>query len=313
MERWAVLSGVALGRIAFGLQFQSVASAAPELTARFGLDFAGLGTLVGLYMAAGIVLSLPCGLLGRWIGERVVVGGGLAAMAVGSGIAALSSDLSGIGWGRLIAGAGAVALVVMQGKVVADRFTGRVFMPAVGLVMGAFPVGVGLAGALAPALRWNGLAWAGVVPAALGCIIFTRYTRSSGPPGRFRFTFPSRRECALVLVAGLVWTFYNGGYYAYLAYLPSWMAVRGHPAALSAAVMMAATWFNLPAMIGGGAWAARSGTPLVFSLGTLFAVIGLTGPVLADWPIIWGILLGTIGAMQTGNEAGQVIAACLRR
>ena len=300
MRRWGVLAGVALGRVAFGLQFQAVASAAPELGARFGLDYAGLGALVGLYMAAGVVLSLPCGLLGRWLGERWVVGGGLAAMAAGSAFTAASGTIGGIGWGRALAGAGAVALVVMQGKVVADRFHGRLFMPAMGLVMGAFPVGVGLAGVLAPAVGWTGLAWAGVVPAAAGCAVFTACAERGQAPGRFRFSLPGPRECALVLVAGLVWTFYNGGYYAYLAYLPSWMAVRGHPAALSAAVMMAATWLNLPAMVAGGAWAARSGTKLVFTLGTCCAVVGLAGPSVADWPIFWGLVLGTVGSMHAG-------------
>ena len=295
-----MLAAVALGRVAFGLQFQSVASAGPELTQRFGLDYAGLGTVVGLYMAAGVVLSLPCGILGRWLGERRVVGIGLGAMAAGAVITAVAPGLAGIGWGRALAGAGAVSLIVMQGKVVADRFSGGAFMPAMGLVVGAFPVGVGLAGALAPSVGWAGLAWTGAVPAVLACALMVLCAERAGPAGRFRMAWPNRRECTLVLVAGLVWTCYNGGYYAYLAYLPSWMVVRGHPAALSGAVMIAATWLNLPAMLGGGAWAARSGTGLVFTIGAVCAVAGLAGPAFADWPILWGLLLGTVGAMHAG-------------
>ena len=40
---WVILGAIALARIGFGYQFQTVASLGPELIRRFGLDYAALG------------------------------------------------------------------------------------------------------------------------------------------------------------------------------------------------------------------------------------------------------------------------------
>ena len=62
--RWALVAAIALARVGFGYQFQALASLAPELVDRFGLGYAALGGLIGLYMAPGILVALPGGLLG---------------------------------------------------------------------------------------------------------------------------------------------------------------------------------------------------------------------------------------------------------
>ena len=156
-ERWAVMAALALARLAFGYQFQTPASMGPELMARFGLDYAGLGTLIGAYMAPGVLVALPGGLLGRRFGERLVVGGGLALMAAGGMACALAPTPVLLGVFRAVSGIGAVCLIVMQGAMVSARFEGRGFMTAMGLLIGAFPVGVGVAGlTAAPLLAWGG-------------------------------------------------------------------------------------------------------------------------------------------------------------
>ena len=57
MKDWGFVAAIALARVAFGFQFQTIASMGPELAARFHLEFAALGTLIGLYMLPGIVVS----------------------------------------------------------------------------------------------------------------------------------------------------------------------------------------------------------------------------------------------------------------
>ena len=39
------------------------------------------------------------------------------------------------------------------------------------------------------------------------------------------------------MVAGLIWTAYNAGYYGFLSYLPLLLAERQHPASLTALAM----------------------------------------------------------------------------
>ncbi len=305
-RKWVFVAAVALGRVAFGYQFQAMASLGPELRAVFGLDYAALGSLIGVYMAPGILLALPGGLLGRHYGERPVVGAGLALMAIGSLMSAVAAGPQGIGAGRVLSGAGAVMLVVMQGKMVSDRFEGRQFFTVMGLLVGGFPVGVGLVGlSLGPLIQafgWPGMFAAGAGIAAVALLLFWPASLRLPPilAARSGWTLPSRRESLLVMVAGLVWTAYNAGYYGFLSYLPSVLAIRQHPAALTALVLTLATWTNLPAMVIGGSLAGRFGTTPVFLVGTVAGVVAVAGLAFADWPLAWAVLFGTVASMQAG-------------
>ncbi|GAC1336674.1 MAG: hypothetical protein NVSMB18_00250 [Acetobacteraceae bacterium] len=305
LNRWGFVVALTLARVAFGYQFQSLASVGPELIEQFRLDYAGLGGLIGLYMLPGIVVALPGGLLGRRYGERLVVGLGLALMAVGGAVAAQASGAVGLGLGRVLSGAGAVTLIVMQGMMVSERFTGRSFMPVMSLLVGAFPVGAGLAGlshgAVVRTLGWPGMFLVGAVLAGVAAALFWLTcglgTRRAG--GRL-WVYPSRRECALVVVAGLIWTAYNAGYYGFLSYVPALLAKRGHAPGLTAAVMLVATWSNFPSVILGGWLAVRVGNWPVFLFGTLVGVVSVAGPAVLDWPVAWGVLFGIGGSLQAG-------------
>ncbi|MGI4952661.1 MAG: MFS transporter, partial [Janthinobacterium lividum] len=272
-RRWGLVAAVSLSRVAFGYQFQSLASLGPELLQRFGLGYAELGGLIGLYMAPGVLVALPGGLLGRRYGERLVVGGGLALMTLGAAACAGAGGPSGIGAGRAVAGAGAVMLVVMQGKMIGDRFPGRSFLPVMGLVVGAFPVGVGLVelthGPVVRALGWPGMFVVGAGIAAVSLVLFLVSSERAHPGAGAAWALPSPRECGLVAVAGVVWAAYNAGYYGFLSYMPSVLASRGHPPGMLALVLTLATWLNLPAMVLGGALAARFGNRPVFLAGTV--------------------------------------------
>ena len=59
-KRWLVLAVLAFARIAMGFQFQAVASVSPFLVEEFGIDYASIGTLIGLYLLPGVVLAICC-------------------------------------------------------------------------------------------------------------------------------------------------------------------------------------------------------------------------------------------------------------
>ena len=306
---WGVLLAIVCARFAFGYQLQTVASLGPDLAARFHLDFAALGTLVGLYMLPGIVAALSFGFLAQRIGDRAVLAGGMALMTVGSAAAALAGGPAGIGAARVLGGAGAVGLMVMQGKVLADRYQGRGFLLSLGLMLGAFPIGIGVGqlthARLAAAFGWPAAFLAGALPSAIGCALLLGFWRGGGVAhGIRRIGWPSREECVLVVLAGLIWTFYNAGFNAFLTYTPSLLALRGEPAWVTDAVMNVTTWGNLPAILFGGALAARFGPGRVFTMGMLVAVVSVAAIGLSHWPLLWGAIYGTIGAVQAGVIVG---------
>ncbi len=302
LERWGLVAALALARAAFGFQFQSAATLGPELTQAFGLDYASLGTLIGLYLAPGIFVALPGGLLGRRFGERYVLGGGLLLMTVGAFVSAAAPGPVLIGVGRAVAGAGAVMLVVLQGKLASDRFQGARFTLVMSLLVGAFPVGVGLCGLLHASLArlwgWHSVLAAGGAISGVALLLFAASFRA-GPPRAASWSLPNSRESASSAIAGLSWTAYNAGYYGFLSYLPLLMATEGHKPSLSAIVLTFATWLNLPTMVIGGALAGRHARA-VLVVGTIAMGIAVAGPALADVPILWGLVFGTLAALHPG-------------
>ena len=251
-------------------------------------------------------IAVPLGLLGRRFGDRVVLGCGLLLMTAGACLSAWSDGPAGIAVGRTAAGAGAVAMIVLQGKIIADWFSGPRFMIGISVSVSAFAVGMGLAGLVLPpvqqAFGLRGAFLTGAVPAGVALVLFLASYRAPphAPAVPRRFSLPSRRECLLLVVAGLAWTAYTSGYSAFLSYLPASLASRGYGVALIGVVMTVATWGNVPAILFGGGLAARFGGFRIFLTGTLCLAIGMVGGALAGWPLAWAVVLGVLGAIHPG-------------
>jgi predicted MFS family arabinose efflux permease len=307
-RHWGTLWAMALARIAFGYQIQTVASLGPDLRAAFGIEFATLGTLMGLMQLPGVVAAIPSGFLARRFGDRDVIAWGMVAMVIGSLISAMAGGPVGIGVGRVIAGFGAVALTVLQPKAVADRFTGASFNIAMGVLVGAFPIGIGLGqlthSRLSALYGWPAAFVAGAVVAGAALVVLMLTWRDVAGLLSRAMNWPSRREMLLVFIAGMIWTSFNAGYFNFLGYLPSVIRDRGHPSWVADVAIGVATWGNLPMMLLGGAVAARLGAVPVFIAGTIMEVIAVSGLAWTDWPLLWGVVFGTFGAMHAGIIVG---------
>src|SRR5258708_30636633 len=107
-KRWAMLALLFAARAGLGFQFQTLGSVADPLAARLHLSFAQIGTLIGLFMVPGLVLSIPAGFAGRHASDRVLVALGLAGLALGGALAAIADGFGVLALGRLLSGAGFV-------------------------------------------------------------------------------------------------------------------------------------------------------------------------------------------------------------
>ena len=305
---WGTLGAMVLARITFGYQIQTVASLGPLLHDAFGIDFALLGTLMGLMQLPGIVAAIPSGFLARRFGDRDTIAGGMVLMVAGSLVSAMAAGPFGIGLGRVIAGFGAVALTVLQPKAVADRFVGGHFNLAMGILVGAFPIGIGLGqltqGRLSQAFGWPAAFVAGAVLAAIATAVLLATWRNVAGGTSRSMRWPSRHECVLLVLAGLIWTAFNAGYFNFLGYLPSVIAARGHPGWVADVSVFMASWGNLPTMMLGGAIAARLGVRPVFITGAVLEVVAVGGMGLTDWPLLWSVLFGTFATMHAGIIVG---------
>jgi cyanate permease len=197
-------------------------------------------------------------------------------------------------------------MIVLQGKIIADWFTGPRYMIGISVSVCAFPIGMGLAQLILPPVLDNaGLPVAlltDAVPAGLALLLFLASHRD--PPHEVRtprqFSLPSRHECLLLVVAGSIWTVYTSGFGAFASYLPASLSLRGYGPAITGLVMTVATWGNVPGTLAGGGLAARFGGFNIFLIGTLALSIGMAGSALTGWPVAWALLLGVGGSIQPG-------------
>ncbi len=301
-----ILAAIVLARLGWGYQFQTVGSLGPILIPLFHLNYTTFGKLIGAFLLVGTFAALPLGMAGGRFGDRLILAGGLALMVAGAGVSALGGGPDGIALGRTICGIGAVGMVVIQGKVIADWFQGRHFMLAISASVAAYPVGIGIAQltqpALAGAFGWPAAFLAGGAIQAAALVMFlASFQAQPRPPTPPRLlVLPSPRECLLAAIAGVAWASYTAGYTGFLSYAPSLMALRGNSMAMIGIVIAIATWGTLLPTLFGAGLADRYGASRVILVGTMALVIGVAGSALTDAPIPWAIALGVIGQVQPG-------------
>jgi len=147
---WRILALLFLARVGASFQFQTMGSVGTELSGAFGLDNAEIGLMIGLFMAPGLLLALPAGFSGRFVSDRMLVGRGLAALALGGARSALATAPVGIGAGRVLSGAGFVIAGLYFTKMVADWFEGREIATAMSVLVMSWPFLLSLASSKTP-------------------------------------------------------------------------------------------------------------------------------------------------------------------
>ncbi|MEP1354496.1 MAG: MFS transporter [Tateyamaria sp.] len=306
--RWRILTLLFFARIGMGLQFQTLASVGDGLIVAFGLDYASVGLLIGLFMAPGLILALPAGYLGRLISDRDMAVLGLMALAVGGLVSALAGGSAGIGAGRVIAGIGFLVINLYFTKMVADWFEGREIATAMSILVMSWPFGIAM-GQVGHAWVADLYGWR--VPfqiASVYCLlaasaVFFFYRARSDLPavksgGAGRLT---RQEWLLVLCASGAWGVFNAAYVTYLSFGPKVLQDLGQTAIAAAGVISVGSWL----MIGSGALCGQ----IVDRFGrrNLVLTVCMSAAVIALWllsqpgaGLAASLLFGLVGMAPAG-------------
>ena len=255
--RWAILALLFTARIGLGLQFQTLNSVSDQLIAGLGLNYAQIGTLVGLFMLPGMFLALPVGFAGRYLPDRLAVSLGLATLAAGGGLAAIADGFGWLAAARIICGAGFVISNIFFTKMIADWFAGREMATAMGFFVMSWPLGIAMGqighGWLAVTFSWRAAFLAATLYCLAGAIlVLLLYRRpetlaaTQAPPaqglasGRL-----NRREFKLTVLAGLVWGFFNAAYIVYLSFAPRMLMANGFDQVEALTIISLASWVML--------------------------------------------------------------------
>lgn len=312
-QRWVVLAVIVVARTGVGLQFIAVAALLPELRAALGLNYTEIGLLLGLFMATGVVLSLPSGAMTARVGDRRMLQAGLLALVAGALGSALAPSFELVLLARLIGGLGAVLVTVTGANVLAAWFAGREITTAMSFMGVTWPIGIGLGLALLPVLSamagWRvAMGLAGVLPALalLSTAILPANDAHKAPSAPSGVSAISGRELKAMFVAALAWPLMSsGGYVVFSSYAPAYLQSQDVPYAQATLAVSLLSWLFVLTIPLGGYLADRfARSDLLFYVGCLasaatIALVPLGGPymVLVAATAIMGLSVGPIMAL----------------
>lgn len=250
--RWRILALLFLARIGLGFQFQTLASVGDDLVVAFGLDYAGIGFLIGLFMAPGLFLAFPAGYWGRYVSDRYMVVLGLVSLALGGLVSSVAAEVWIIGMGRMLAGAGFLFSTLYFTKMVADWFEGREIATAMSILVMSWPFGIAMGQVghawLADIYGWRipfQVASAYCVLAALAVFLFYK-TPHDLPAVKTGSTLSlTRQEWRLVLCAASAWGVFNAAYVIYLSFGPKLLESFGQTTLESASIVSVGSWLMI--------------------------------------------------------------------
>ncbi len=307
INRWFILGVLFVARFALGFQFQSAGSVTPFMVEDFGVDYTGIGTLVGLYMIPGLFLAVPSGFIGRRFGDKRIVLVGLALMVMGGVIAGAADGYRVLAVGRLMSGGGAALLFVLMTKMLTDWFVDKELFIGMSIFIVGWPIGIAagqsVQASIAEASSWNVVFYL----TALGCTIaflaisgFYRAPPNSGDGTAGTFAALNRRELSLVTIAGLVWMCINGAYLVVLSFGPVFLHENGMSFATAGRVVSLMSWVFLFSLPLGGYLATRLRAP------NIVMFTGLAGTV-----VVGGLILYTDMPHLTFALFGILMAVCV--
>jgi MFS family permease len=283
-NRWLVLAVLFLARTSMWFQFQSIASVSPFLIDELAIDYAMLGTLIGLYKLPGIVFALPGGMLGRRFGDKQVVLCGLVMMALGGVLTGTAEDYATAVAGRTLSGCGGVLLNILLAKMTMDWFARRELVLAMAILVNSWPFGIALAlivqSGAAVALGWPAVLYG---TAALSMLSFAVIAIGYRPPPGLTLPAPaagrwfalSRAEAGGVTLAAVVWTLYNVGLILIVSFGPTFLIARGLPLEEAAWMVSLGTWLGIATVPLGGYLAQRWGRPNLVMVVSLSAAVAI--------------------------------------
>jgi predicted MFS family arabinose efflux permease len=306
--RWLILLVLFIARAAIAFQFQSIPALSPLLVDSLRIDYALLGTLVGLYMLPGVIFSLPGGVLGQRFGDKHIALLGLSLMVLGGLWIGLSETYLSASLGRIVSGVGAVLLNIVLAKMVTDWFGGREIVTAMALFVSSWPVGIGLGLLLLPILATTASVMsallASALVSALALVLVLGLYRPPASlvatPATFRIAL-SAHEWSASIFAGMVWALFNVGYIVVLAFAPSFLVAGGMTLSTAGAITSMVTWAILVSLPLGGYLAERMRSPDRVMIGCFMLLAALIAALpLGAPPLIICILIGLVSGPPPG-------------
>ena len=310
-NRWMVLAIIFLARTCVGFQFITVAAQMPQLRAELHFDYSQIGFLLGVFMIAGALLSLPSGMIANRLGARQTIQIGLMALVVGGAILGSGETFHAALVGRIIGGFGAVFITVPAAKILTDWFVGKEMATAMSVLGVAWPVGIAVGMSLLPFINvwsdWRVAVYVTTAAPALAILLVSilptpgerteAEPEPSNPVARPPLWSIQPREFWIILAGGAAWPLMStGGYIVFSSYAPIMLIDRGIPHTTAALVISLLSWLLIVIIPLGGYLTDRTGKKdLMFWGGCLAAAAAIAMVPVMDPVELWIVLSAVLG------------------
>ena len=307
-KRWAMLALIFAARVGLGFQFQTMGSVADAVANRLALSSAETGTLIGLFLIPGLVLSIPAGFAGRYASDRALAALGLFSLAIGGALVAMADGFALLAAGRLLCGAGFVLCSIYFTKMTADWFAGRELATAMGILVMSWPFGIAMGQVghtwLEATQGWRApfiVASLYCLAGAVAMLIAYRTPHSATVAAAAQSIRLTSREWTLTLMVAIAWATFNAGYIIYLSFAPRVLVAGGLGAFEAASILSLASWVMIFSGTLCGMIADRTGRSdliLAFCLGCAMVSLALLPQV--AWAIPVSLMFGLLGVAPAG-------------
>ena len=255
-RRWLILGIIYICNLSFASTLQSVPPVLTLVMTELKLSYAQGGLLMSLFSLPGIVVSIPAGMLADRYSQKTLVIVSFALMIAGTVVFVSGNSLPILGLGRVIAGIGAITLVVLAPQILAQWFAGREVGVAMGVFTTTMPVGtilsLNLFSVLGESLGWRTSVLLSAALPLVGLVIFavlfTPAPRGNQqilqrPQGVFR---DMRLIGAPIWFIGAAWMFFNAATISLFTFSPDFLKATGFSAVSAGFHTSALMW---PALV----------------------------------------------------------------
>lgn len=308
--RWVILLVLVVVRLAMGYQFQSVGSASPQLIETFGLSYAQVGTLVGLFLLPGIFIAIPSGALTGLITDKNLLLIGAAAMTIGSLMMGFATEANPIFFWRFVTGIGGVIFNVILTKIITDWFFEKELVLALGCMLTTWPVGIALGlmtqGPIALTSGWDAVMLTSAAVSGVSFVLVAAFYRPPMLPTSTSEKFVLRirlpmRQLFHVSIAGAAWMLFNSSLIVLVSFAPAMLVSSGYTdeqARFATSLSMWATLVSLP--LGGQLMQKMRRTSIVSAILLLLSSAAIVGLTLGLSPVSMFVGFGLLAGLPAG-------------
>jgi len=168
--RWTILALGTGAQTAYSAVFLGIPVLAPALQREYDLDLTEVGLAIAAANAGSVFTLLAWGLLADRVGERFVLGVGLAGCGAGLLVAAFAPSFAVLVLALTLGGASGASVNAASGRAVMSWFRKDERGFALGIRQTALPIGGLLAAVLLPPIEAAGGVRAGLIALAAGCL-----------------------------------------------------------------------------------------------------------------------------------------------